>query len=150
RVGQGGVPADHDEAADPHLQLAEQDGVGEVAVIADHHAPLFAQGEVDALHRAVSADGQRLLQPPVTALEGELSCQDAAGADAHVRRQLTIGPAARAHGLAPPPMPAGMPNWMPCSVAYRPSRASNSSCVPSSTICPSLTTTMRSASRMVE
>ena len=55
-VGDRRVPADDDVVADPQLQLAQQHGVGEVAVVADLDAALLAEGELDAVHRAVRAD----------------------------------------------------------------------------------------------
>ncbi len=95
-VGDRGVPADDDVAADAQLQLAEQHGVREVAVVADLDAPLLADGEVDPVHRAVGADHQRRVEPAAEPLEGVVAGQHAVRADADVRRQRPVRPASRA------------------------------------------------------
>src|SRR5262249_21956366 len=139
------------------LQLAQQDRVGEVAVVADLQPGVLAEGEVDPVHGAVGADHERPFPPAAEALERVVARDQAVRPDADVRRQLAVGPAAgrgrgvRAHDVAPSAgIIAGSPNWTLYRWAYSPPRASSSSCVPSSVILPSSSTTMRSAWRMVD
>src|SRR5262249_26250875 len=113
RVGDGGVPADDNVAADAQYQLAQQDGVGEIAIIADLNSPLLAEGEVDAVQGAVSADDERRVAPAPETLEGMAPGQDAVRPNMHVGRQLTVRPAAGFKLLAgthvSPPLPLSLP-----------------------------------------
>ncbi len=96
RVGDRGVPADHHVVADAQLQLAEEDGVREVAIIADLQPPLLAESEVGSVQRAVRANHQGRVAPAAEALERDIPGDHAAVADADIRRQRAVQPAAGA------------------------------------------------------
>lgn len=55
RVGAGGVPADDHIATDPHVQLGNENRVGEVAEVADGDDRILAERELHAVHRATAA-----------------------------------------------------------------------------------------------
>src|SRR6266571_2984648 len=79
RVGNRRVPANHDVVANSQFHFAEQHGIGEVAVIADHDSSVLAEGEVNAVHGAVGTNDQRLLLPAVKSFEGQVAGNDCAG-----------------------------------------------------------------------
>ena len=80
-----GIPADHHVAADPQLQFAEQDGIREVAEIADRRPCSFAQGEVRSIHHAMGADDEGLIDFAPETLERVLACEQRVGADPGIR-----------------------------------------------------------------
>src|SRR5262245_62027967 len=94
-VGKRCIPADDHIVADPQLQLAQKHGVREIAVVADRYLRIFAEGKVDALHRAATADDKRLLAPATEALERMIACQHRTGAEAHIAREFSRCPPIR-------------------------------------------------------
>src|SRR5438445_3624879 len=99
RVGNRRVPANHDVVTDSQFHFAEQHGVGEVAVIADHDSSVLAEGEVNAVHGAVGANDQRLLLPAVKSFEGQVTGDDRVAAGADIRRQGAVRPPAWLEGF---------------------------------------------------
>src|SRR5262245_38287488 len=93
-VGDGRIPANDDIVADANLQLAEQDGIGEVTVIANDEPPLRFDRKMRAIHGAVSADNERLGILCAKAFESVLARDHRPGADSNVRGQYTIRPRA--------------------------------------------------------
>src|SRR5262249_13232404 len=106
----------------------EQDSVGEVAIVADGHDAVVAEGEVDAVHGAVAADDEGGPALAAKTLEGQLAGDDGVRADLDVCRQVAVEPAAGggwrgesggcARGVCARPCTRGAPlpaHWSPPS-----------------------------------
>src|SRR5262249_60394883 len=86
-VGDRHVPAHDNVIADAQLLFAQQHRIGEVTVIPDLYAPLFADGEMNDLHRGVVANRERGVAFTEEAPEGVFVRDHTACADAHVGGQ---------------------------------------------------------------
>jgi hypothetical protein len=76
----------------PHFQFAQEHGVGEIAVVADGHAPGFAEVEMDAIHGAMAAHVQRIREAAVEAFEREVTGNDGVLAELHVIGKRAVQP----------------------------------------------------------
>ena len=85
-VGYRRVPTDHDVAADAQFEFTEQDGIGEVAVVANPHLARFAECKMNAVHCAIGPDDQRVRFLTVKPFEGKISGDERVGAYAGVWR----------------------------------------------------------------
>src|SRR6185436_20215613 len=60
RIRHSRIPADNDVIAEDNLQLTKQHRIGEVAVIADAHARISTESEMDTVHCRMPADDKRV------------------------------------------------------------------------------------------
>src|SRR5213594_1676776 len=86
RVGNCRIPANDDVIADAHFQFAKQNRVGEIAVVPDLHPALFSEREMDAVHRAVGADDQRVRFVAAKAFKREIAGDERVRAEANIGR----------------------------------------------------------------
>lgn len=98
RVGNGRVPADDDIVADAQPEFAQQDRIGETAVIADLRVSRFSQRKMNPVHRAMLADDERRIFGAVKSFEREVAANDSVRAQNDVIGRFAIKPTARGDG----------------------------------------------------
>src|SRR5437762_7275272 len=94
-VGNRSIPPDHDIASEAQLELAKEDRIREIAVVANLDFSLFTDREMDAVHRATAAEHEGFRLAAQKTLEGVICRDTSLRADAHIRRQRTMGPSFR-------------------------------------------------------
>src|ERR1043166_4383181 len=107
-VGNRRVPTDHDVLADAQFELAQKQGISEVAIVSDLDTSPGFEREVNPAHGTVRAEDQRAGHAAPKASETSLHLDHRSGTWNDVGRQLAGNPAAGRDGFngrAHPPRP---------------------------------------------
>src|SRR5437870_10160300 len=89
------MPPDDHAAPDADLEIADERGLLEIAMVADLDPCLWAGVEHHPVHRAARSDDQSSVEPAAEESKGAVACQVIAGDDAvrpevYVRREGSV------------------------------------------------------------